>query len=238
MSENKTSGTSLPPTDSTDTERPSGMPSTSSPSSKEEASVDSTTSSPSASPATKLGRPHLQLGGPKLAAPLSMLAMDQVIQFAKPYGDPAFFHKVKTEGCPIGDPTLRKMMEESGANYPMKSLMGLDVMFSANALERRQIRFPRSKKKRIRAKWAKREENVEYVPTTFMMGRKLVTHPSLRPVFEAVTEAIPKVNPMLGALMGMMGSMMPPADELAEVSVDEFQQRLESDTLRRMFGPF
>ena len=50
-----------------------------------------------------------------------------------------------------------------------------------------QWRFPRSKKKRIRAKWAKRPGN----------HRPIVMHPANRPQWEAMTREIGLQNPFL-----------------------------------------
>jgi hypothetical protein len=42
-----------------------------------------------------------------------------------------------------------------------------------------QIRFPRSKRARIRKKWANRIENYRRDPSGYMMKGKLVLHPSI-----------------------------------------------------------
>jgi hypothetical protein len=47
------------------------------------------------------------------------------------------------------------------------------------AVERKQVRFPRSKKKRIRNKWAKREENYRVSPRIYRLGGDLYAHPSI-----------------------------------------------------------
>ncbi len=49
----------------------------------------------------------------------------------------------------------------------LTSLGGFRVVESPLCQNRVQFRFPKSKKKRIRAKWEKREENVRYVPTAY-----------------------------------------------------------------------
>jgi len=99
-----------------------------------------------------------------------------------------------------------------------------------------QVRFPKSKKRRIRAKWAKRDKNFELRPGVYFHGDEVYAHPQMKPVFDAVTEAIPKVSPLMGAMLGMLGSLMPPMDHLAEVSVEEFERRLEAQTLKSMLG--
>ena len=50
-----------------------------------------------------------------------------------------------------------------------------------------QWRFPRSKRKRIRRKWANDLRNFKFKPASFMMGDTLVSHPSIvRQLKEAV----------------------------------------------------
>ena len=110
------------------------------------------------------------------------------------------------------------------------------MIYSPSILSLVQTRFPRSKKKRIRAKWAKRDENFELRPGMYQMDNEIFVHPNLRSVVEGVTEAIPKVNPMLGLLFGIASSMMPPLDQLAEVSDAEFAQRLEAQTFKQLPG--
>lgn len=57
---------------------------------------------------------------------------------------------------------------------------GLDVYVDANLGERReQFRFPRSKRKRIRKKWAKNQRNwrMVYVPQIYRMGDAFIMDP-------------------------------------------------------------
>ena len=58
---------------------------------------------------------------------------------------------------------------------------GITILESEHCKERVQWRFPRSKRKRIRRKWAQREENVRYEPRAYKMdaGRKIICHPSI-----------------------------------------------------------
>jgi len=48
-------------------------------------------------------------------------------------------------------------------------------------IERAQVRFPRSKKRRMREKWAKQEKNwrTTYTPTAYIHGHMLIAHPIL-----------------------------------------------------------
>lgn len=48
-----------------------------------------------------------------------------------------------------------------------------------HAVKRVQFRFPRSKKKRVRAKWAKRECNVRYEPQILQAGNTYFVHPAI-----------------------------------------------------------
>ena len=56
-------------------------------------------------------------------------------------------------------------------------LLAMPIVMSEHAMEWRQVRFPKSKKKRIRRKWAKRAENWANVPMVILAGRHLVGHP-------------------------------------------------------------
>ena len=52
------------------------------------------------------------------------------------------------------------------------------VVESLMATEKKQARFPRSKRKRIRAKWAKQEKNFEHLPSQYILGgNTIVIHP-------------------------------------------------------------
>ena len=57
--------------------------------------------------------------------------------------------------------------------------------------DRIQVRFPRSKKKRIRKKWAKQEKNFAYFPSKniWKMGDTLIAHPE---VIEKIMKEITK----------------------------------------------
>lgn len=57
-------------------------------------------------------------------------------------------------------------------------LGGRRLIVSPHCLLRTQFRFPRSKKKRIRNKWTKREENVRYKPTAYLAPENTIyCHP-------------------------------------------------------------
>jgi hypothetical protein len=60
----------------------------------------------------------------------------------------------------------------------LSSLCGIRVVVSEAAMQKTQFRFPRSKRKRIRKKWAKRDCNYKYTPGAYMIeGNMLVCHP-------------------------------------------------------------
>ena len=62
---------------------------------------------------------------------------------------------------------------------PLALFGGIRILESAQCQERVQWRFPRSKKKRIRKKWAQREENVRYEPRAYQYGANtIICHPS------------------------------------------------------------
>lgn len=63
----------------------------------------------------------------------------------------------------------------------MRSIAGVRVHFSENAMGIVQTKFPRSKKKRIRKKWSKNKTNYEYRPCIYYMdGLGMVCHPLLK----------------------------------------------------------
>lgn len=56
-------------------------------------------------------------------------------------------------------------------------LASINIIQSSQCAERKQFRFPKSKKKRIRAKWSKREENYKYIPKIYRVGNTIYCHP-------------------------------------------------------------
>jgi len=129
--------------------------------------------------------------------------------------------------------TLEKLMDRERSTVPQ-----LKIMMSDYCQDFVQFRFPKSKKRRIRQKWAKRIENYRTVPSKDfkMMGDTLIGHTSMRPVLEAIVEAMPKVNPLLGAILGSsmvnFGAMLPFVDPhhgipeaLGELDPEVFKDR-------------
>lgn len=59
------------------------------------------------------------------------------------------------------------------------TIAGLKVVIDPGLSERKQIRFPRSRARRIQKKWRKRESNFRHVPRTeiYKVGDKLIMHP-------------------------------------------------------------
>jgi hypothetical protein len=58
-------------------------------------------------------------------------------------------------------------------------LFGMKVIEDVFLSDRKQVRFPRSKKVRIRRKWAKQAKNYDFVPKSYVyqVGDKLLGHP-------------------------------------------------------------
>ena len=61
----------------------------------------------------------------------------------------------------------------------MHYIDGMPVYESPHVITRRQFRKPRSKRKRIRKKWAKDPRNFKSTPSFMQMGNKILIHPSL-----------------------------------------------------------
>lgn len=59
------------------------------------------------------------------------------------------------------------------------AISGISVYQSAGAISRTQVKFPRSKKKRMQKKWRKDERNYDLRPAAFMISGKLMVHPAL-----------------------------------------------------------
>lgn len=59
------------------------------------------------------------------------------------------------------------------------NIMGLTIIETVGATIREQIRFPRSKRRRIIKKWEKQEKNFTYTPTCFKVGNTLLCHPAV-----------------------------------------------------------
>ncbi len=54
----------------------------------------------------------------------------------------------------------------------------MNIIVSPHCLKRGpQFRFPHSKKKRIRNKWAKRDRNFRWLPQMYRMGETIIAHP-------------------------------------------------------------
>ena len=56
---------------------------------------------------------------------------------------------------------------------------GMPVNVTPTAIHRRQFRFPRSKKKRIRKKFAKNQDNYKSTPGAYMMMGRFIVHPAI-----------------------------------------------------------
>ena len=60
-------------------------------------------------------------------------------------------------------------------------LIGFRIITEEYMADRKQVKFPRSKKRRIRKKWAKNPANYEWIPwdRVYQMGGTLVMHPMM-----------------------------------------------------------
>lgn len=65
-------------------------------------------------------------------------------------------------------------------------LMGYQIVSNSGLTVRKQVRFPRSRRRRMRKKWRKRPENFANYPemAIYVSGRMVVCHP-------AVLDAVP-----------------------------------------------
>ena len=61
----------------------------------------------------------------------------------------------------------------------LDSLYGFKIVESNLLTERKQWRFPRSKKRRIQKKWSKDERNVRYEPKAYQSGQTIYCHPQI-----------------------------------------------------------
>ena len=68
--------------------------------------------------------------------------------------------------------------------------LSVRIVESSSLTRRVQWRFPRSKKRRIRAKWAKRECNVRYDPLMFLFNGTIYAHPQLAKELLSITTAL------------------------------------------------
>ncbi len=66
-----------------------------------------------------------------------------------------------------------------GINLGIFGASGFKIFQSVHCVERKQFRFPRAKKRRIRKKWANRECNFKYIPRAYKMDNNLYVHPSI-----------------------------------------------------------
>lgn len=78
-------------------------------------------------------------------------------------------------------------MNISFANVPMenafdgRSLLGFNIIENTLLVERdRQVRFPKSKKRRIRKKWSAKDKNWSFKPITLLVGTNTIhCHPEI-----------------------------------------------------------
>ena len=64
-------------------------------------------------------------------------------------------------------------------NDLLSQFSGMPVYVNEMAVNRQQYKFPRSKKKRIRNKWAKNDKNFKLTPAYFIVAKSLLQWGSL-----------------------------------------------------------
>ena len=69
-------------------------------------------------------------------------------------------------------------------------LYGLRIVTEPTLSKRVQVKFPKSKKRRMRKKWAKDQKNWKTVPldTIYQMGNTLIMHPAMAERFRKVVQ--------------------------------------------------
>ena len=76
---------------------------------------------------------------------------------------------------------------------------GMEVRTSSFLVDKVQFRFPRSKKKRMRKKWARQEKNYHFVPSNsiWTIGGSIYVHPQvlnrMRSMEGAIGDSLRKV---------------------------------------------
>lgn len=70
---------------------------------------------------------------------------------------------------------------------------GLKIICDDSLADWKQVKFPRSKKKRICRKWAKNQKNYAYIPKNgyYQIGDMLIMHPTM---LESLKREIDKQN--------------------------------------------
>jgi hypothetical protein len=70
-------------------------------------------------------------------------------------------------------------MTEVVTAFVLQEVLGMQIITNTWLTKRVQVKFPRSKKKRIRKKWAKCSKNFKEVPdmSYFITGRTIIMHP-------------------------------------------------------------
>ncbi len=59
------------------------------------------------------------------------------------------------------------------------NIFGMRIISSPYAMNREQFKFPRSKKKRIRKKWAKNNKYFKDIPGMWIVNGDVIAHPSI-----------------------------------------------------------
>ena len=64
---------------------------------------------------------------------------------------------------------------------------GITIMSDPHVMVRKQTKFPRSKRRRIRKKWSKREKNYSLVPGMVYILGQWIAHPD---IYQKITKVI------------------------------------------------
>jgi len=93
------------------------------------------------------------------------------------------------------DRDRQKRSESVFPNF-LGQLAGIKVFVDPHLQDRIQFRFPRSKKKRIRKKWAKQERNYKRIPSKsiYKIGDAIYVHPIL---YEQLKKTLERENERL-----------------------------------------
>jgi len=95
---------------------------------------------------------------------------------------------------------------ESLINSMVVAPLALKIVESAFLVDRKQVRFPRSKKRRIRCKWAKQEKNWLAIPKrdVYKMGDMIICHPAVAMQIRKSIRAIPIDNNLSFYSLGIL----------------------------------
>ena len=111
-----------------------------------------------------------------------------------PAGHLAWKDICTTSSSTTQNTSFDKLRETLGNLLERKAPASFKLVSSTLMSERKQFRFPKSKKKRIRKKWSKRESNYRYEPMKqyYIINDTIYAHPS---VIKKIKEGILTMSP-------------------------------------------